>query len=266
MHNIDISNLQGTGPNGRIVKEDVLKLVNDPVSENDKGSVIELSKMRKKIAERMLFSKQNIPHFYLFAEIDITETLLHRGKHNKGSDTKISVNDLIIKAAGDTLSEFPKLNSHVMDNGIKQLSDVNIGIAVSVDDGLLVPVISKVNKKSLFELSVMSSKAITDAQKGVIVGTSTPSFTISNLGMYEISKFIPIINPPECAIMGIGKVDKKVIPIGENSYGVWDTFGVRDMLTVCLACDHRGIDGVYAAEFLESFKNRLENIKISEKH
>jgi pyruvate dehydrogenase E2 component (dihydrolipoamide acetyltransferase) len=264
MHNIDLSTIKGSGPNGRIVKEDVLKLVDHKDGE-EVGKVTskaEYPQIRKKIAERMALSKQTIPHFYLFTDIDITDTLNKRKVFNESSELKISVNDLIVKSAAEALKQFPKLNCHVSGNEISILENINIGIAVSIEGGLLVPVIARADQKELKEISKLSAKYAADAKKGVISETAPASFTISNLGMYEITQFIPIINPPECAILGIGKAVKKVVPVGENNYGVWDTYGVRDILTVSLACDHRAVDGVYGAEFLESFKQNLENINI----
>lgn len=252
-NNINLNNVAGSGPRGRIVKEDVINIISK--ADNQSNLTEEFTKMRQKISDRMLFSKQNIPHFYLFTDIDLTEILKKRKAYNESSNIKISINDIIVKAAADALKLYPKLNSHVSNNNLKIIESINIGIVVSIEDGLLVPVLSKANLKNLSEIATVSKKLSINAKNGIIADPQQATFTISNLGMFDINKFIPIINPPECAILGVGRVEKKLIPL-EN-----DTIAIREILTLSLACDHRAVDGVYGSKFLECLKNKLEQTK-----
>ncbi len=204
----------------------------------------------------MVRSKQTIPHFYLFTEVDMTWALEQLTDFNQISPDKVSINDLLIKASAETLGEFPRINSHIEEDRIIHKDEINIGVAVSVEGGLLVPVISNADNKNLTEIAAASRKISEEAQRGKLSEFLPATFTISNLGMYEVNKFLPIINPPECAIMGAGKIEKRIVPLDKN------ITAVREILTLSLACDHRGVDGVYAARFLEKMKKYLEQIQI----
>ncbi len=267
-HNIDILSVSGSGPNGRILKEDILKFaeidLNGSQESNGVSSCsqsgdqrIEYSKMRQKIANRLVESKQQIPHFYLFMDVDVTELILWRQEKNKVVDNgdKISINDILILAVAKTLKKFPQLNTHVSQSHLVLKSDINIGIAVSLEDGLIVPVLEHADEKEIEKISVESREIIESARKGKLKSNAQGTFTISNLGMYPINKFIPIINTPEAVILGVGKAEKKVVPT--ESAG----FGVKDILTLTLACDHRAVDGALGSQFLEELKSCLENIE-----
>ncbi|MBD3287666.1 biotin/lipoyl-binding protein [candidate division KSB1 bacterium] len=264
---ISLDGIEGSGPGGRIVKKDVLAAAEDDgATRIEKPSIAEeiqeeslatdleipFTKMRKKIAERLILSKQTIPHFYLFIDIDMTAALEWRAVFNKNATVKITVNDMIVKSVAASLEKYPRLNAHVIENKIVQRKDINVGVAVSIDDGLIVPVIPKANEKSLSEISATSRKNTEGARQGVLKTPAVGTFTISNLGMYAISGFVPIINPPECGIIGIGKIDKKVVVRERNS------IGFADVMNVSIACDHRAVDGSYAAQFLNSIKDYLE--------
>ncbi len=266
-HNIDISSISGSGPNGRILKEDILNLAKSnqtDSTENAKKSSsstngdqrIEYSKMRQKIANRLVESKQQIPHYYLFVDVDITDLLLWRLDKNKITDNgnKISINDILILSVAKTLKKFPQLNAHVSQDHLILKSDINIGIAVSLEDGLIVPVLENADEKEIEKISLESRKIVESARKGKLMSNAQGTFTISNLGMYAINKFIPIINPPEAAILGVGRAEKKVVPMASAG------FGVRDVLTLTLSCDHRAVDGALGSQFLEELKNNLEAI------
>jgi len=162
---------------------------------------------------------------------------------------------LIIFAVAASLGEFPKLNAHVQDHQIILKRNINIGIAVIVENGLLVPVIPNTDRKSLDEISHHAGEIIQKAQKGILKGSPEGTFTITNLGMYGINEFQAIINPPESAILSVGTVEKKAVPDGQ---------GVQfaDYITFGLACDHRVIDGAYGARFLALLAEKLENLKI----
>lgn len=269
-HNIDISSVTGSGPNGRILKEDILKIAEGDLTDSPKNGKkasiskdgdqrIEFSKMRQKIANRLVESKQQIPHFYLFVDVDVTELFLWRQENNKAgeNENKISVNDILLMSVAKTLRKFPGMNAHVSQTHLTLKSEINIGIAVSVEDGLIVPALEKADEKDIETICKESREIVESAQKGMLKSNAPTTFTISNLGMYSVNKFLPIINPPEAAILGIGKAEKKVVPMASNS------IGVRDMLTLTLACDHRAVDGALASQFLEELKNYLEEVKTS---
>ena len=265
-NNIDLAGLKGSGPEGRIVKRDVLQekdrlsQLAEPeqidASDMDISTTdqkIHLSPMRRKIAERLEKSKRQIPHFYVYRDVDVTSALLVRAGFNQTSARKISINDMVVKAVALALSKYPLLNAHYIENEFIQKDDINIGIAVSVEDGLLVPVIPHANKIGVAEIAELSEKIISEARQRIIRGNQTATFTVSNLGMYGIELVLPIINPPECGILGVGAIEKRIVPFENNS------FGVRELMKLSLACDHRVIDGVYAAGFLNEVKSNLEH-------
>lgn len=256
-HKLNLENITGSGPNGRIIKRDLIPLIN---AEEDPGiqvmdKVIPFSSMRKRIAERLTYSKQNIPHFYLFREANVTGALEARNKYNQDNHSHLSINDLIIYATATALKQFPRLNSHVEEDKLILKGQIHIGLAVAVEDGLLVPVLHDADKKNLGEISGIASDIIKKAQEGKMTGGATGTFTISNLGMYGISRFQAIINPPESAILSIGATVKKAVP-GKNG------IEFADFITLGLACDHRVIDGIYGAQFLEALAHELNHVKI----
>jgi pyruvate dehydrogenase E2 component (dihydrolipoamide acetyltransferase) len=272
-HGLDVAGIKGSGPNGRIIKQDILNAVEalknreEKIADNIPSATqadfqslvsapdreeIPFSRMRQRIAEKLLLSKRTIPHFYLFMDVDMTDVLSWRSLFNKSGSQKISVNDILIKATAATLTYFPRLNAHVSDSKLILLKDINIGIAVSVEDGLLVPVIPNADKKNVQEISMLSQQLSAGAKMGILKSNAIGSFSISNLGMFSVNRFLPIINPPEVAILGVGKIEKRVVPLEQNA------IGVREYLTLSLACDHRAVDGVYAANFLDRLKEFLE--------
>ena len=256
-HGIDLSKIKGTGPEGRIVKDDVLKLI--PLLEESEFEIIPISGMRKVIAQKTIESKSTIPHFYLKKNINMSEVvrfkeLLDSYLKIKGQDIEVSYTSLIIKASSMALLEFPTLNALVREDKIYIKKDTDIGIVVSIDSGMIIPVLHRVNKKGLIEIA-KELKVIVDKARNNKLTTEDMeggSFTISNLGMYDIEEFTAIINSPEVAILAVGKIEEK--PIVKNSQVIpqW-------MMTVTLSCDHRVIDGVTAARFLEKLKAILEN-------
>ena len=201
---IDYHNVPGNGYEGRVMKKDILSSVSIPksatIEPNPEDKVIRFDKMRKRIAERLNFSKLTIPHYYLFMDVDFSDVLEWRKKTNEKLGGKISVNDIIIKIVADALLEFPEMNAHVDDEKLVIKPKINIGVAVSSPDGLLVPVIPNADQLNLGQIHEISKKNATDVQRGVINFTKPGTFTISNLGMFGISRFLPIINPTECAI------------------------------------------------------------------
>jgi pyruvate dehydrogenase E2 component (dihydrolipoamide acetyltransferase) len=260
-HHIPLENVKGSGPEGRIIKRDLLPYLESgegrpEVSRDASGDqVIPFSPVRQRIASRMIQSKQQIPHFYLSRHIDVTAMLSMRESHNDQHTEKVSINDMIVFAVAGSLKDFPKLNAHVHDQQVILKGNINIGIAVITEDGLLVPVIPDADRKDLKEIGRYSKEIIQKAQRGILPGGPTGTFTISNLGMYGISEFQAIINPPECAILSVGNIEKKAVP---------EEHGLRfaDFISFGLACDHRVIDGAYGARFLESLAQKLANLTI----
>ena len=258
-HNLDWRRVQGSGPNGRIVKRDVLAQLQSAApaaaavmaAARTGDEAIPLSRMRLQIAERMTFSKQNVPHFYLFSEVDMTLAEIWRAAFNQSHQARITITDIIIKAVAGLLPRFPRLNALLQKNVLLQKVDVNIGVAVSVTDGLLVPVVAHAQDKTLQEISQLSRKNAEAARAGKL-GTTPATFTISNLGMYNITTFLPIINAPEVAILGVGSMHKKVVAQDPHS------ISIHNVMELSLACDHRAVDGAYGAQFLGALKDHLE--------
>lgn len=256
-NDLDVNILVGSGYNNRVLKKDVEGIrgfTKSPILQKLEGdTIVPYTRTKKVISERLSLSKQTIPHFYVFIEVDMSETLQWRNSVVKLMGTKISINDIILKSTAETLGNFPLLNAHVDSEKVLLKKDINLGMAVSTEQGLLVPVISKANTLSLVELNAASVKITDQARKGIVNSNNPSSFTVSNLGMFGISYFIPVINPPECAILSVGAVEKKV---GVKN----DKINIYDSLTLGLACDHRAVDGAYASGFMSALKKHLENL------
>ena len=277
-HGIDLSTITGTGPNGRIQKQDVLDALktvssgaiphmisqekkdfpstikSDEISED---MIIPFTGIRMKTAERLQLSKQTIPHFYLSIDADVTDVKAARYQYNKTSERRISLNDILMKAAADTLTNFHRLNAHVENNRLIVRKNINIGMAVSTDNGLLVPVIEQVDSMDISELSTKINETIQNVKNNKYIMNAAGTFTISNLSMYHITSVLPIINPPECAILGVGSIRKTVVPVGRDN-----RIEVRELLTLTLSCDHRAVDGVYASGFLHALKRNVEKFRM----
>jgi pyruvate dehydrogenase E2 component (dihydrolipoamide acetyltransferase) len=255
--NVDLTTLSGTGPRGRILPEDVLAAVatpqcDRPVPESPaEDTIVPFSKMRKRIAQRLTMSKQTIPHFYAFMDVDMTEAAEWRRSLNDRHGLHVTITDLVIKATAAALRQFPRLNAHVSDQQIVVKSRVNIGVAVSVDDGLLVPVIADADRKRLQEISQGSRQNAEAARRGAQTRSPDGTFTITSLGMYGVKQFVPIINPPEVAILAVGSVEPRVVPVPGG-------IGARQMMTLTLACDHRAVDGADAVGLLNEIRKKLE--------
>lgn len=253
-HGIDLEEIRGTGPNGRIVKEDVLKAI----EEVKRVKVIPLSRMRKTIAKRLSYSMKTALHVPLTIEVDMTEGLKLlesvRPKIEKTHDVRLSPTSLLVKAVAKALEEHTVLNSRFENEQIRILEDINIGVATAVEEGLVVPVIQGANTKSVIEIAKTIKTLVEKARQGKLSTkeTSGGTFTISNLGTFGIDFFAPIINPPESAILGVGRIVKKPAVIN-------DKITVRSMMTLTLVFDHRIMDGAVAARFLQAVKKTLEN-------
>lgn len=266
-HNIDIATVKGTGPGGRIVREDVLRAVEEskvvaaqPVREElglAEEQMAPLSSMRKVIARRMTESFQS-PHFYLTVEVE-TQELGKTAKQlmplieNK-IGIRLTITDLIIKLVAKALEDNPSMNCAYVDGSVKLFKRIDIGLVTAVEGGLVVPVIRQANKKSLEEIAQARAELVQRARDGKLSMAEMrgSTFTISNLGMFEIDQFSAILQPPEAAILAVGRIaDKAVVRDGQ--------IVIRPMMTLTLSIDHRILDGVIGSQFLQSLKNYIEN-------
>ena len=263
-HAIDLTDVTGTGPGGRITAKDVETHIQPaqavkqaaPAGGAPGDVVVPFGKMRKRIADRLTMSKRTIPHFYLMIDVDMTDALAWRKNYNAEGDTHITVTDLVVKAAASALGKFSRLNGHVTDASLVTKADINIGLAVAVEAGLLVPVIANTDKLSLTEISAAADKIADDARRGMVKPEPVGTFTVTSLGMHNVGQFVPIINPPECAILAVGSAKPRPAVIG-------DAVVVRNMMTLTLACDHRAVDGAEAAGLLNEIKRNLEEVATS---
>ncbi len=215
---------------------------------------IPLTAMRRIVGQRMTKSKQTAPHFYIGMDVDMTEVNQKRTEWKEKQKEAIpSINDFILWACAQTLGEFPALNSTLTDQGVELYSDINIGLAVAIGDGLVVPVIRNADKLSLQQLAQQSRELAEKAQRKKLfpLDYEGGTFTVSNLGMLGVDSFVAIINPPQCSILAVGQVARRVVPQGNEIV-------VRSMMTMTLSSDHRIVDGVMAARFLQRVKGHLE--------
>lgn len=257
--NLRISQIGGSGDNGRVIKRDIenfLHFSNGKSSLSMKESFTEepVSQMRKTVAKRLSGSKFTSPHFYLTMEIDIEELVKVRETVNAVSSLKISYNDFIIKAVAVGLREHPKVNASWLDDVIRYNNHIHIGVAVAVEDGLLVPVIRFADGKTLSQISGEVKDLAQKAKDKKLQPKDWEgnTFTISNLGMYGIEEFTAIINPPDACILAVGGI--KETPVVKNGKVVP---GV--IMKITLSCDHRVVDGATGADFLQTLKTLLEN-------
>ena len=247
--NIDLANIAGTGPGGRIVLADV------ELAASTAPSSTSLSRMRQAIGRTMAYSKSTIPHFYVATEIDMTDAEIWRKNLAETDAIKLSVTDLFVKAAADALTQYPALNASLDgDTAVIVHDTVDIGLAVGTDDGLVVPVIPNADRAFLTDLADERGQRVEEARQGKLRGDASATFTISNLGMYGITSFTAIVNPPEAAILAVGAAIARVVPIGDTM-----TIAVRQIAEVTLSADHRLVDGVVAAQFLQALKQNLED-------
>ena len=265
--NIDINLLKGSGENGRIIKYDI-ENYKEPVKENtylapsqDTDTIsnedfydVKHSQMRKVIAKRLTESKFSAPHYYLNVEVDMSETIVFRKQCNSIPDTKISFNDIIIKACAVALRNNPSVNSSWFEDKIRYNNYVNIGVAVGVDDGLVVPVLKNADKMAVADISrtVKEMAGLARDKKLTPEMMQGSTFTISNLGMFGIESFTSIINSPNSVILSVGSIIEKPV-VKDGSIVIGNT------MKLTLACDHRVVDGLTGAKFLQSLKPLIEN-------
>ncbi|MBK8723478.1 MAG: pyruvate dehydrogenase complex dihydrolipoamide acetyltransferase [Saprospiraceae bacterium] len=262
---VDLSKVAGSGEQGRIVKKDVEQFLqsNQPAAAPSTPTTTSsnasdytdtpISQMRKVIAKRLSESKFTAPHFYLTIEINMDKAIEMRQKINEVVPVKVSFNDMVVKGVSLALKNHPVINSSWMGTSIRTNHQINIGVAVAIEDGLMVPVIRNADQKSLSaintEVKTLAGKA--KDRKLQPEEMSGNTFTISNLGMFDIDEFTAIINPPDACILAIGSIQSK--PIVKDNQVV-----PGNIMKVTLSCDHRVVDGVSGAQFLQTFKGLLE--------
>ena len=259
---ININQVVGSGENGRIIKSDIDNF--NPGTQTTalvrtiggkEGYTEEaVSQMRKVIAQRLAESKFTAPHFYLTMEIDMDNTIAARKALNENGDVKISFNDLVVKASAMALRKHPKVNASWLGDKIRYNEHIHIGVAVAVDEGLLVPVIRHADIKGLAEINVEVKDFAGKARDKKLQPSDWEgnTFTISNLGMFGIEEFTAIINSPDACILAVGGI--KQVPVVKNGLVV-----PGNTMKLTLSCDHRVVDGVVGSSFLQTLKNMLEN-------
>ncbi len=216
--------------------------------------IIPFNSVKKKYAETQALSKKEIPHFYLFAEVDFTKAKEWRKAYNAHTKGKVTVTDMLVKSVGHALALMPEMNAHVKKDRLILKRSINVGVTTSVDEGVVMPVVPDVYHKSLLQVSEAVKKNAELANTTKVVIDYDATFTISNLGMYGVSQFIPVIVPPQTCNLAVGEIQKKIVPTE-------DFLGIRYMMNITLACDHRAIDGVTAAKFIELLKSDIENLE-----
>ena len=276
-NNIDLNKVVGTGPGGRIVKSDILQLIdnvettekvkinfksetNDVESQiqNIDSTVKEENKMRAQIARVTQRSKQEVPHYYLSTDINMDKALEIRSQINSKlayQNIKISINDMIMKSVIDTLKKFPIFNSRYENGTVNMNEEINVSVAIALEDGLIMPSIINCNDMDIKQLSIASKDLVDRTKNGKLTSAeyTKGTFSISNLGMFDVNSFLAIILPPQTAMLAVGSVKK--IPIVSPE----DDIMISNIMNASLSADHRVTDGAEGAKFLAEIKNNLEN-------
>lgn len=269
-HGVDLRAVQGTGPGGRIIEADVEEALRSrpaaapapaytppaSIPSTLTGERRPMSTMRKVIARRLQQSKQTIPHFYLTIEVDMRSAFRLRKEFNASveEDRRISFNDMVVRACALALLKFPQLGSQLDGETIVSPDTVSVGVAVALDEGLIVPVVREAHAKSLSTLGAEIRQLAERARKGQLQPSeySGGTFTVSNLGMFDIAQFQAIINPPEAAIMAVGTI--REVPIVDNGQVV-----PGKQMSLTISVDHRLVDGHTGAQFMQEVKRLLQS-------
>ncbi len=269
---VDLAGLHGTGPGGRILRRDVENAPTRPAGVGGTGGIdwsalqrvvsypppspplparVAVEGMRRAIAKALEHSKQTIPHFYETITADVTDALTAISDF-EARGIKMSLNDVVVRACACALRDEPGMNCRVFPDHIEYPGEVNIGIAVGTDAGLVVPVVCGAASIGWFELIDATREVISSARDGKLIGSGKGTFTISNLGMFGVESFSAIINPPEGAILAVGTARAELVPLNGGCVP-------RARMSVTVSCDHRAIDGILAARFLQRLRHLLEN-------
>ncbi len=257
---IDVKRLKGTGPYGRIIKADVLESLGSGTRTEsrerpEEDTIVEVSNIRQVIAQHLTESKQNVPHFYLTIDCQVDKLISLKNDINSADENnKVTINDLVIKAVAFSMKKFPDINSSWIDNKILRYSNIDISIAVALEDGLITPIVKNADKKGILSISKEVKDLVSRARSGKLKPEEFQGggFTISNLGMFGIKAFSAIINPPQSCIMAVGASKKQPIVMNEK-------IEIAEIMTVTLSVDHRTVDGALGAKFLNAFKHYIES-------
>jgi pyruvate dehydrogenase E2 component (dihydrolipoamide acetyltransferase) len=263
-HGIDVTKIRGSGPGGRITREDVMEQTKERTAAAHlaprlkHARLIPISKMRKAIAEQMSYSARTAPQVTLTTEVDVSEVVRLRERLLPDLDAAIGVRlsytEILVKVVAMALRQQPICNSRLDGDMIRLIDEINVGVAVEVEEGLIVPVVHDADKKTLSEIAKSTKLLIDGAREGKLSASQLTgsTFTITNLGPYGVDAFTPLINPPETAILGVGRIlEKPVVSNGEVK--------IRPMMYLSLSFDHRVIDGALAARFLQTIRQALED-------
>lgn len=245
---LDITRVRPRGPEGRVLRADVEAA---PLS-GPSGRRVPLTPMRRIVAQRMALSKATIPHFYLTLDVDMGAAIELR-KALKAAGREVAFNDILIRACARAFAAVPEMNAAWADGALIYRDEVNIGLAVALDGGLIVPVVRNCEGKSLYDIARDTAALVAKARNKRLVPDDYEGgcMTLSNLGMFGVDSLLPIINPGEVAILGVGRIAKRPVVVD-------DGIAVRQMATLVLACDHRLVDGAIAARFFQKFQEAVE--------
>jgi pyruvate dehydrogenase E2 component (dihydrolipoamide acetyltransferase) len=261
---VDLAKVTGTGPAGKITEQDVQNAAAAkpsapaapaaPAAEARAGQAIPLNRLQRITAEKMLKSKQEIPCFYLTVKADVTNLVEMRTKLNEAGNVKLSYNDFILKAVATGLEKYPIMTGQLAGDQIKLAETIGIGLAISVPDGLVAPIVKDVNKKDVRQIATYSQALIERARSNKLTPTDIEGgcITVSNLGAFGIDNFIPIVVPGQCSILGIGQITDTCVPNSGNIL-------VRKLMNMTLSVDHKVANGAYAAKFLDFVRKMLED-------
>lgn len=261
--NVDLKLVSGSGPNGRIIRKDVDGYSAKPALTQEQSLIaqdfdayeaIPNTGMRKVIARRLSESKATVPHFYLTMDCQIDELLSLRAEMNKSGERKVSVNDFVIRSVAMALQKVPEANASWTEEAILQYRHANVSVAVSTPTGLITPIIKMAESKSLSVLSSEMKDLASRAREGQLKPEEYQGggFTISNLGMYGVKEFAPIINPPQACILSVGAGEQR--PVATDG-----ELAIATVMSCTLSVDHRAVDGAVGAQFLAAFKEYIEN-------
>lgn len=262
--NVDLAAVTATGPGGKITEQDVQAAAGGAKAkpsapapaegEPALGATVPLNRLQKITAERMLKSKQEIPCFYLTVKADMTDLIAHRAKINEAADAKVAFNDFIIKAVATGLEKYPIMTGQLDGDKIKLADAINVGLAISVPDGLVAPILKDVNKKNVKQIAADSKAIIEKARSNKLAPTDLEGgcITVSNLGAFGIDNFIPIVVPGQCSILGVGQITDTCVP---DDGGI----AIRKIMKMTLSVDHKVANGAYAAQFLDFVRKQLED-------
>jgi pyruvate dehydrogenase E2 component (dihydrolipoamide acetyltransferase) len=264
---VDLAGVKGSGPAGKITEQDVkaaagtkpAKATGPTVAaaEAGLGQTIRMNRLQKLTAERMLKSKQEIPCFYLTVRADVTDLVELRARLNAGGDVKLSYNDFIIRAVAMGLERYPVMTGQAVGDSIKLADSIHIGLAISVPDGLVAPLVKDANKKDVRRISADSRVLIDKARADKLDLTDLEGgcITVSNLGAFGIDSFVPIVVPGQCSILGIGRITDTCVPDNGNIL-------IRKLMNMTLSVDHKVANGAYAAQFLDYTRKLLEDVSV----